>query len=119
MDEMTLVFGMGATVGHGVAAFHPGLEAARRPASIGDQQAAMALRACRRPQPKAAATPDARRSELICLHCGSAMTLIEDVQLGDSLHLSAQCPRCGCLRATYLELPAQRLLELPQEVSFD
>jgi hypothetical protein len=49
------------------------------------------------------------------------MRLLEDRQLGSSLHLSAECPRCGCLRVTYVEWTAalQRFLKFPQEASFD
>lgn len=120
MDAMTLGIGMGATVGHGVAAFHPGLETTRRPASIGEQQAEMALRACSQPQAMGADDPQAKRSELTCMHCGEEMNLVEGIRIGDLLHLSAQCPRCGCLRLTDVELALpQRFLELPQEASFD
>lgn len=126
MDEMTLVISMGAIVGHGVADFHPGLGPGRDSMSIGDQQAAMALQACR----TAPERPQGVRSELICLHCGAEMRLIEDLRLGNSLHLSAECPRCpslrsgclakACLHASSIELePPQRFLELPQEASFD
>jgi hypothetical protein len=112
---------MGVIAGHGMGTFHPGVEAHRRPVSIGDQQADMALRACRGSEAPPAGWLQAIPSELTCLHCGAQMTLLEDRRIGDSLHLSAECPRCGCLRATYFEVaPApQRFLELPQEASFD
>jgi len=118
---MTLMFPLGAIAGHGVAAFHPGTDSRNAPPSIGDQQAQMALRACRQP---AAPESDGWRSghdDLPCMHCGAAMSLLKDQQLGASHHLSAECPRCGCLRATTIEVAAapHSFMEIPQEASFD
>jgi hypothetical protein len=120
MDTMTLLIPMVGPAGHGLGSLYPGGRLPGPP-SIGDQQAEMALRACGGVPPIASAGPAADRSELICLHCGAEMRLLEDRQIGAALHLSAECPRCGCLRATYIELSplSQRFLELPQEASFD
>jgi hypothetical protein len=119
METLALLISSGAIAGHAVAAFDPGVDKRQAARSIGDQQAQMALRACREPAEKEARHPD--HYDLLCPHCGVAMRVLEDLQFGFSQHLSAECPRCGCLRATYLELaPAsQQLLEIPQEASFD
>jgi hypothetical protein len=121
MNTMTLVTSVGAIAGHGMAAFRVGTPHRPAPLSIGDQQARMALRACQRPAARATDDLSPDHAELLCLHCGAEMRLLEGQRLGGSLHLSAVCPRCGCLRATCVELtPAsQRFLELPQEASFD
>ena len=121
MDTMTLMLPMGGLAGHGAAAFHPGVPTPES-FSIGDQQAEMALRAYRGVEAAASSSePAPEISELICLHCGAAMRVLENQQIGAALHLSAVCPRCGCLRATYIELTpsSQRFLEIPQEASFD
>ena len=120
MDAITLMIPMGALAGHGLAAFHPGAYP-RESSSIGDQQAEMALLACRAPEASDPAERALGWSELLCLHCGGMMRVLEDRRIGAAIHLSAECPRCGCLRATYVDLtPAsQRFLELPQEASFD
>jgi len=121
MDTLTLLISTGAIAGHGVAALHPGVAGRPAPHSIGDQQAQMALRACREPAAPGSGGARSDYHDLLCPHCGVEMRLLEDLQLGDSLHLSAECPRCGCLRVTTVELTAasQRFLEIPQEASFD
>jgi hypothetical protein len=121
METLTLLISSGKIAGHGVASFHPGVAGRPSGRSIGDQQAQMALRACREPAAPQDNKPRSGHDDLLCLHCGATMRLLEGEQLGASLRLSAECPRCGCLRATYIELAAapQRFLEIPQEASFD
>jgi hypothetical protein len=112
---------MVTTAGHAVAAFHFGGEVRPAASSIGDQQGEMALRACHASAEGEPAPSATRRGDLLCPHCGAPMRLIEDWPIGPVLHLSAECRRCGCLRASYVELsPApQPFLEPPQEASFD
>ncbi|HMK08897.1 MAG TPA: hypothetical protein VK449_07705 [Anaerolineales bacterium] len=91
-----------------------------RPESIGEQQEHLALLACRSPQPPIGPTAAPAFSGLGCLHCGSEMLLLERLDLGTSVRLSAECPRCRCLRATVIELTAEgRFVDFPQEASFD
>jgi len=89
----------------------------------------MALAACRTPT-QGEGEADLRpltaenTARLSCMYCGADMRVVEDRRTTRLIHLSAQCPRCGCLRATYMEwLPAQPaphwFLEIPQEASFD
>jgi len=102
MEPTTLSMSAGAATGHGRAAFSP-VVCARRRFSIGDQQAAMAVRACRDRATVDESSTVSRR-QLACLHCGAAMRLVDDRRIDTSLHLLAECPRCGCLRATSIEL---------------
>jgi hypothetical protein len=97
-----------AHAGHGLGTFHGISLPSECQLSIGDQQAQMALRACQEP---ASPETDGPRSEqvhgdLLCLYCSVEIRLLEDRQLGSSLHLSAECPHCGCLRVTYVEWTA-------------
>jgi hypothetical protein len=123
MDTMTLIDLKGALAGHAVEAFHPGVVPRSTPPSIGEQQARMALRAL---EPLTAPARLRQASDLAhvvspCPHCGETMRLEDDRRLGISLLLSGECPRCGCLRASFIEGVDLRrpLLEIPRVASFD
>jgi hypothetical protein len=129
MDTTILAQPIGAIVGHGGGEFHSGTVPRKSLPSIGEQQAHMALAACRTPT-KGEGEADLRPQKaedtgrLSCMYCGADMRVVEDRRTTGLIHLSAKCPRCGCLRATYVELlPAQPaphwFLEIPQEASFD
>ena len=121
METLSLLISLGTIAGHRVPAFHPGTVGRQAARSIGDQQACMALRACGESAASGSNGPRPNDDGLLCLHCGGEMRVLEGLQLGDSLHLSAECPRCGCLRASCVELgpAAHWSLELPAEASFD
>jgi hypothetical protein len=118
MEILTLLISPGKMAGHAMAVLSPGVDRRQAARSIGDQQAQMALRSC---QPAESEGPRIDHDGLLCPHCGVEMSVLEDLQLGSSLHLSAVCPRCGCLRVTTIELTAvpPQFLEIPREASFD
>ena len=91
-----------------------------KPPSIGDQQMQMALRTFRGRFATLRLTPPVPAG-LICPHCAAPMDLVDRDWLDRSIYLSADCPRCGCRRATTIELApsATLLVEIPQEASFD